>query len=138
MREFSLPPLVETLRSGGLADAVYEGAARDPGLPQAACDSGTGGPWHTVTAAGFRDRVLALAKGLYAEGVRFGDPVALMARTCFEWPLFSHALWSLGAHLVPIYPTSSPDQVRRILWNSRARGWWWRTNARHDARLGMR
>ncbi|MCQ8833862.1 AMP-dependent synthetase/ligase [Streptomyces malaysiensis] len=121
MREFSLPRMVETLRAGGLADSVYELADREPDRIQFARRHATEpGRWTPVTAAAFRDEVLALAKGLLAEGVRFGDRVALMARTRYEWTLFSYALWSVGAQVVTVYPTSSPEQVRWILARTRA------------------
>lgn len=117
MREFSLPPLVPPLRSGGLADSVYRTAEQDPHLPQIARRSGA--RWVTMTAAAFRDEVAALAKGLLAEGVGLGDRVAVMARTRYEWTLFNYALWSVGAELVPVYPTSSAEQVGWILSEAR-------------------
>lgn len=73
------------------------------------------GRWRDVTAATFRDEVLALAKGLIAHGVRFGDRVALMSRTRYEWTLFDFALWTVGAQSVPVYPTSSAEQVLWML-----------------------
>jgi long-chain acyl-CoA synthetase len=115
VREFSLPPLVESLPSGGLADSVYEVAERDPGLLQLARRSGPGGEWIPVSAAAFRDEVAAFAKGLLANGIRFGDKVAVMSRTRYEWTLFSYAAWTIGVQIIPIYPTSSPEQVRWIL-----------------------
>ncbi|MFE2428947.1 AMP-dependent synthetase/ligase [Streptomyces sp. NPDC059373] len=119
MRQFSLPPLVEPLRSGGLADSVYDVAQRYPGLPQLARrDPADPGNWRQVTARTFRDEVMGLAKGLLINGIGFGDRVALMARTRYEWTQFSYALWSIGAQLVPVYPTSSAEQVRWILTHS--------------------
>jgi long-chain acyl-CoA synthetase len=116
VRQFSLPPLLEPLRSGGLADSVYDVARRYPGLPQLARrDPSDPGTWHTVTARAFRDEVMALAKGLLVNGIGVGDRVALMARTRYEWTQFSYALWSIGAQLVPVYPTSSAEQVRWML-----------------------
>ena len=38
-----------------------------------------------------------------------------MARTRYEWTVLSYALWAVGAEVVPIYPTSSRDQVEWIL-----------------------
>ncbi|MBK3590584.1 AMP-binding protein, partial [Streptomyces sp. MBT57] len=43
------------------------------------------------------------------------DRVALMSRTRYEWTLFDFALWSVGAQSVPIYPTSSAEQVHWML-----------------------
>ncbi len=68
-----------------------------------------------MTCAEFRDEVLALAKGLLASGIRFGDRVAIMSRTRYEWTLFDFALWSVGAQVVPVYPTSSAEQCSWML-----------------------
>ncbi|MGW1767151.1 AMP-dependent synthetase/ligase [Streptomyces sp. NPDC002073] len=114
MREFTVPPVVAAAApAGGLADAVFEHAVDDP--HRVVFGRKQGGAWAEVTSAEFRDEVLALAKGLLAQGVRFGDRVAIMARTRYEWTLFDFALWSVGAQPVPVYPTSSADQVRWML-----------------------
>ncbi|MER7723004.1 long-chain fatty acid--CoA ligase [Streptomyces sp. NPDC096323] len=99
---------------GGLADVVFDYAEEDPhrvALGRKDAD----GRWRDVTSATFRDEVLALAKGLIAHGVRFGDRVALMSRTRYEWTLFDFALWTVGAQSVPVYPTSSAEQVLWML-----------------------
>ncbi|QIQ01747.1 AMP-dependent synthetase/ligase [Streptomyces liangshanensis] len=114
MREFTVPPLAAAPHVGGLADAVFEHALDDP-YRVALGRKDEEGRWRDVTAAAFRDEVLALAKGLLAQGVRFGDRIALMCRTRYEWTLFDFALWSVGAQSVPIYPTSSAEQVHWML-----------------------
>ncbi|MEU7026215.1 long-chain fatty acid--CoA ligase [Streptomyces sp. NPDC046275] len=114
MREFTVPPVEAAPQVGGLADAVFDRAEQDPhrvALGRKDAD----GQWRDVTAEAFRDEVLALAKGLIAQGVRFGDRVAIMSRTRYEWTLFDFALWTLGAQPVPVYPTSSADQVLWML-----------------------
>ncbi|WP_447041373.1 AMP-dependent synthetase/ligase [Streptomyces sp. DSM 118878] len=98
---------------GGLADAVFDHAVEDP--LRIAFGRKTDGRWTDVTSARFRDEVLALAKGLIAQGVRFGDRVAIMSRTRYEWTLFDFALWAIGAQVVPVYPTSSAEQVLWML-----------------------
>ncbi|MER6089856.1 AMP-dependent synthetase/ligase [Streptomyces bluensis] len=110
MREFTNPPLASAPPVGGLADVVYEYARDDPRYV-ALGRKDERGRWRDVTSAGFRDEVLALAKGLLAQGIRFGDRVAIMCRTRYEWTLFDFALWSVGAQVVPVYPTSSAEQV---------------------------
>ncbi|WP_371801233.1 AMP-dependent synthetase/ligase [Streptomyces sp. NBC_01732] len=99
---------------GGLADVVFDHAEEDPDRV-ALGRKDASGQWRDVTAAAFRDEVLALAKGLIAHGVRFGDRVALMSRTRYEWTLFDLALWAVGAQSVPVYPTSSAEQVLWML-----------------------
>ncbi|GAA1258590.1 MULTISPECIES: AMP-dependent synthetase/ligase [Streptomyces] len=110
MREFTNPPLASAPPVGGLADAVFDHALEDP-LRVALGRKDDAGRWQDVTAAEFRDEVLGLAKGLLAQGVRFGDRVAIMSRTRYEWTLFDFALWTIGAQVVPIYPTASAEQV---------------------------
>jgi long-chain acyl-CoA synthetase len=113
LREFTVPPLTTAPQVGGLADAVFDHAADDP--DRVALGRKADGRWRDVTSAQFRDEVLAVAKGLLAQGVRFGDRVAIMCRTRYEWTLFDFALWAVGAQSVPVYPTSSADQVLWML-----------------------
>ncbi|MFC9094904.1 AMP-dependent synthetase/ligase [Streptomyces sp. NPDC048231] len=117
MREFTNPPLASAPPVGGLADVIFEYAQEDP-LRVALGRKDEEGRWRDVTAAEFRDEVLALAKGLLAHGVRFGDRVAIMCRTRYEWTLFDFALWTIGAQVVPIYPTSSAEQVFWMLYDA--------------------
>ncbi|MYR73113.1 MULTISPECIES: AMP-dependent synthetase/ligase [unclassified Streptomyces] len=118
MREFTVPPMAAAApHAGGLADTVFDFAQEDPGRI-ALGRKGPDGRWHDVTAAAFRDEVLALAKGLIAHGIRFGDRVALMSRTRYEWTLFDLALWAVGAQSVPVYPTSSAEQVLWMLYDA--------------------
>ncbi|MFF7446402.1 MULTISPECIES: AMP-binding protein [unclassified Streptomyces] len=119
MRDVALaPPSVSPL-TGGLADSVFETAARNPTLPMLARRLDPSSTrWQEVTAVEVRDEVVDLAKGLIASGIAPGNRVAIMARTRYEWTVLSHALWAVGAEVVPIYPTSSRDQVAWILKDS--------------------
>jgi long-chain acyl-CoA synthetase len=101
-----------------LADAVFANASDEP--DRVVFSRVVDGRWRDVTAAAFRDEILAVAKGLLANGIRFGDRVGLMSRTRYEWTVLDFALWAIGAQAVPIYPTSSPDQVRWMLYDSGA------------------
>ncbi|MDF9816544.1 long-chain fatty acid--CoA ligase [Streptomyces sp. SPB162] len=118
MREFTVPPMATAPQVGGLADAVFNNAADHP--DQVVLGRRTDGHWQDVTALEFRDEVVAVAKGLLANGVRFGDRVGIMSRTRYEWTVFDFALWTIGAQPVPVYPTSSLDQVRWMLQDSGA------------------
>ncbi|MFF5883266.1 AMP-dependent synthetase/ligase [Streptomyces sp. NPDC012589] len=114
MREFTSPALALPAPVGGLADVVFRYAKEDP-TRVALGRKDADGAWRDVTSAEFRDEVLALAKGLLAQGVRFGDRVAIMSRTRYEWTLFDFALWTVGAQVVPVYPTSSAEQCLWML-----------------------
>ncbi|MFE3638380.1 long-chain fatty acid--CoA ligase [Streptomyces cellostaticus] len=116
MRDDALAPAAARPLTGGLADSVFETAQRSPALPVLArrSDAVPGG-WEEVTAVELRDEVTDLAKGLVAAGISPGHRVALMSRTRYEWTVFAHALWAVGAEVVPVHPTSSRDQVEWIL-----------------------
>lgn len=116
MRDVALAPAAVPPLTGGLADRVFENAERMPTLPVLARrPDPASGAWEEVTAVELRDEVVDLAKGLVAAGISPGHRVALMARTRYEWTLFAVALWTVGAEVVPIHPTSSRDQVEWIL-----------------------
>jgi len=67
--------------------------------------------WHDVSGDEAMDMVRRAALGLIAQGVKPGDRVAIMAKTRYEWTVIDFALWSVGAIPVPIYDTSSEDQI---------------------------
>src|SRR5215813_11936990 len=122
MREYNTPAAVDIPPSAGLTDVIFERAARDPGaVVMRRKDAAADGGWRDVTARQFTDDVTALAKGLIAAGIAAGDRVALMSRTRYEWTVADYAIWSAGAATVPIYETSSAEQVEWILADSGAR-----------------
>jgi long-chain acyl-CoA synthetase len=147
VREYSIPALVDVPAAASLADVVFTradsqphtvvmrrldgarpGAPGGPGAPGA-----PGGGWRDVTAGQFRDEVTALAKGLVAAGVKPGDRVALMSRTRYEWTLIDYAIWTAGAVTVPIYETSSAEQIEWILSDSGASAAFAETSAHAEA-----
>jgi long-chain acyl-CoA synthetase len=119
VREFSIPALAEIPADACLADVVFRRAAEQPDAVILQRPAGDG--WADVTAATFRDEVLALAKGLVAAGIGAGHRVALMSHTRYEWTLIDYAIWAAGAVCVPVYETSSAEQAEWILANSGAR-----------------
>jgi long-chain acyl-CoA synthetase len=74
--------------------------------------------WQPVTAREVEAEVRATAKGLVAAGINVGDRVAIMARTRYEWTILDFAIWYAGGCVVPIYETSSAEQVDWILSDS--------------------
>lgn len=112
--------IVPSTTEGTLADLPQRNAAHSP--DHAAFRIRDGGAWTVKTARQFADEVDALAKGFIAAGVRQGDHVGLLARTRYEWTLVDFALWAAGAIPVPIYETSSADQMEWILKDSHAVG----------------
>ena len=119
MREYSTPPTIELPTTGNLTDDVVRNA-REHGADVVFSRPGADG-WEGVTAAEFHDQVRAVAKGLVAAGVEAGDRVALISKTRYEWTLLDYAIWFAGAVTVPIYETSSAEQIAWILEDSGAR-----------------
>jgi long-chain acyl-CoA synthetase len=118
VREFSVPPVVTVDDRATLTDPVWQNAETVPDYRQFI--RGRSEHREEVSSAQFRDEVIALARGLIAAGVAAGDRVGLMSRTRYEWTLVDYAIWSCGAVTVPIYETSSADQVAWILSDSGA------------------
>jgi long-chain acyl-CoA synthetase len=120
VQDHVVPPLVEPTTEGSLADLPARNAERNPA--RVAFSRKAGAQWVDVTAAEFHRQVRALAKGFVAAGLAPGDRVAIMSKTRYEWTLVDFAVWTAGGVVVPIYETSSPDQVRWILEDSGALG----------------
>ncbi|WP_425576939.1 AMP-dependent synthetase/ligase [Nocardioides caeni] len=99
---------------------MIRNADQSPDTVQFSRPDGAGG-WYDVTCADFRQEVAGVAKGLMQSGVGAGDRVALISRTRYEWTLLDYAIWFAGAVTVPIYESSSEEQIRWILTDSGAR-----------------
>ncbi|MCX5160908.1 AMP-dependent synthetase/ligase [Streptomyces sp. NBC_00264] len=119
VRQVSVPPAAPPVRRGSLAEIPFDNAREAPADAVLSRKQPDGG-WRDVTAAAFAEEVLAVAKGLIAEGLGAGDRIAIMARTTYEWTLLDFAAWAAGLVTVPIYPTSSAFQARWILQDSGA------------------
>ncbi|MFJ9648788.1 AMP-dependent synthetase/ligase [Streptomyces sp. NPDC101206] len=119
VREVEVPALAGVPASGSLGDIPFHNAREAPGTAVLSRKQ-RDGTWRDVTAAQFAAEVLAVAKGLIAEGLREGDRIAIMARTTYEWTLLDFAAWAAGLVTVPVYPTSSALQARWIIQDSGA------------------
>ena len=113
MNEISVPPLVPAATAGNLTNLIAERAWFEPERITMSRPLGEG--WQPVTAREVEEEVRATAKGLIASGVQIGDRVAIMARTRYEWTILDFATWFAGAVVVPIYDTSSAEQIDWIL-----------------------
>ncbi len=132
MREFSSPLNTTVPVTGNLTDDVVRNAEEAPDVvllsrrqdapasDDAAADPAERTTWADVTAAAFHQEVRAVAKGLIAAGLEAGDRVALISKTRYEWTLFDYAIWFAGAVTVPVYETSSAEQIEWILADSGA------------------
>ncbi|MCV2396031.1 AMP-dependent synthetase/ligase [Actinotalea sp. M2MS4P-6] len=114
MRTATSPSLIDPdLPSipGLLADRL----ARAPQSTFCERKSEIGASWTTMSTRAFVDQVNAVARGLVARGIEPGERVSIMCRTRFEWTLLDFAIWAAGAVPVPVYETSSSDQIAWIL-----------------------
>jgi long-chain acyl-CoA synthetase len=119
VREYTTPLTVELPKTGSLTDDLLLNVSEVPDQVLFSRKKPDG--WTDVTAAEFLAQVQGVAKGLVAAGVGEGDRVALLSRTRYEWTLVDYAIWYVGAVTVPIYETSSTEQVEWILSDSGAR-----------------
>ncbi len=113
-----MPAAYDVKPDDNITDDVFRNADNWPdevGLRRRTNDG-----WAPVTWRDFAAEARSIAAGLIAAGIQPGDRVALMSRTRFEWTLLDYAILTAGGVLVPIYPTSSIEQVEWILGDSGA------------------
>ena len=118
MREFSVPAGFSIDERDNIVRSVYAHERDDPNhvIFERLVDN----VWTGVTCAEAAESIRRTALGLIALGVNAGDRVAILAGTCYEWVILDYAILSVGALTVPIYDTSSAEQVRWILEDSAA------------------
>jgi long-chain acyl-CoA synthetase len=113
MNEVTTQPLVPAATEGNLTNLIAERAWFEPERITMSRPLGDG--WQPLTAREVENEVRAAAKGFIAAGIQPGDRIAIMARTRYEWTILDFASWFAGAVVVPIYETSSAEQVDWIL-----------------------
>ncbi|BBY09096.1 AMP-dependent synthetase/ligase [Mycobacterium noviomagense] len=118
MREFSVPAPFTVGEHDSIVASVYDHEREDPDFVifQRLVD----GAWTDVTCAAAAAQIRSAAMGLIALGVQPGDRVAIFSATRYEWAILDFAILSVGAVTVPIYETSSAEQVRWVLQDSEA------------------
>jgi len=118
MQEFSVPASYVVKPDDNITDDLFRNEEKWPdevGLKRKA-----NGTWTPVTWREFAGQVRGIAAGFIAAGIEPGDRVALMSHTRFEWTVLDYAILTAGAITVPVYPTSSLEQVEWILGDSGA------------------
>ncbi len=116
--EFTLPQTAVEAPEQNVADYVFGNLENRP--DHVALRRRVDDAWQDVTSRQFAAEVLGAARGLINAGIRPGDRIGLMSRTRYEWTVLDFAILSVGAATVPIYETSSAEQVQWILSNSGA------------------
>ena len=120
MNEVTNPAVIPSATTGNLTNLIAERAWFEPDRITMSRPLGDG--WQPLTARQVEEEIRATAKGLVAAGIQIGDRVAIMARTRYEWTILDFAIWYAGGCVVPIYDTSSAEQVDWILNDSGAVG----------------
>jgi len=115
MDESRTPLLIEVDPSSNLNTLFAARVDADPDGPVVEHKTQEDGPWIPLSAREYDAEIVAAAKGLVALGVAPGDRVGIMSRTRYEWSLLDWAAWAVGAVPVPLYETSSAEQVAWIL-----------------------
>src|SRR5438477_8768014 len=78
------------------------------------------GAWHDVSYAQLADIVQEIGLGLIDLGIQPGERVCILANTRPEWSYADMAATSVGAVVVPIYQTNSPDECLWVISDSDA------------------
>ncbi|MFF5032329.1 AMP-dependent synthetase/ligase [Nocardia salmonicida] len=117
VREYTVEPLVTMADDDNLANVVFRKAEADPSAVVFSRKTAEG--WLDVGYDEFARLVLELAKGLVANGISAGDRVLILGGTSFEWSAADFAVLSVGAVAVPVYPTSSAEQIHHIVADAR-------------------
>jgi long-chain acyl-CoA synthetase len=76
--------------------------------------------WREVTFAEVGDQVTEIALGLLELALEPGERVCILSATRPEWTYCDFAITSVGAVVVPIYPTNSPEECEWVAGNSEA------------------
>ena len=113
LKEYTQPATKPIDGDKNVFSVLVERAERKPNEPLVSYKDGTGS-WRSFTATEFRDKVIALAKGLIARGVMPGDAVSIISSTSWQWAALDMAIMSIGSLTVPVYETNSPAQVATI------------------------
>jgi long-chain acyl-CoA synthetase len=122
MHEFEVPASYTVPADASAVASVFTYAQQTPGLVVFQVPKpGSSTAWVDVTAGEFAAAVTAVAKGLIASGVEFGDRVAILSATRYEWTLLDYAIWAAGGCTVAIYDSSSAEQAKWILEDSQTR-----------------
>ncbi|OBJ49767.1 long-chain fatty acid--CoA ligase [Mycobacterium sp. 1423905.2] len=118
MRQYSVPARFTIDEHDSVAAVVFEHERDDPDyvIYQRLID----GEWTDVTCAEAAGQIRSAALGLIALGVQAGDRVSIFSATRYEWAILDLAILAVGAVTVPIYETSSAEQVRWVLQDSEA------------------
>ncbi|MFI7483017.1 AMP-dependent synthetase/ligase [Kocuria sp. M1R5S2] len=134
MRHVATEALVDPPVHRSITDFLVAQAERD-GDPHLYTVLSADAAPREVHAREFHAAVRGVAKGLVAAGIEPGDRVGILSRTRYEWTLVDLAIWYAGAVPVPVYDSSSAQQISWIMGDSDARAVFVETEALENAVL---
>ena len=113
MLEYTSPGEREVSFDENLSTSLWSAVADHPEQPVVAVRVGDRFvDWSTKQ---FVDEIVAVAKGLIAMGIGKGERVVVHSSTRIEWTILDYAIWCAGGVTVPIYETSSAEQIEWIV-----------------------
>ncbi|ABF41082.1 AMP-dependent synthetase and ligase [Candidatus Koribacter versatilis Ellin345] len=80
-----------------------------------------GANWKYISSQELYRRVVATARWLQLQGVKKGDRVAILSENRPEWAIADFAVLAIGAVVVPIYATLTPEHISYLLKDSGTR-----------------
>ncbi|MDF1487386.1 AMP-dependent synthetase/ligase [Tessaracoccus caeni] len=99
--------------SDHIAQRIRETIAQHGHRPATRIREGEG--WRTQTYAQFGTRIDGFAQGLIDLGLEPGDRIGLFANNCPEWSEIDLAAATVRVVPVPLYATSTPEQIEHIV-----------------------
>ncbi|AOZ72934.1 long-chain fatty acid--CoA ligase [Boudabousia tangfeifanii] len=116
--EWHGPVMVKTEDYMTLPWLLAERVKRSPHSTLIEVKNSIGRGWRRVSATDFAADVMSTARGLVGLGLQPGDAIAIMAHTSYDWTLLDFSAWAAGLVVVPIYETSSSEQISWTIENS--------------------
>ncbi len=109
-------PASRSTGSKTIADLLLRAAEQRP--DKIAIRHKVDGEWRDVTTREVGEAVTEIGLGLMDLGIAPGERVAILCNTRPGWTLVDFAIASIGAVVVPIYPTNSPEECEWVVGNS--------------------
>ncbi|OKL49335.1 AMP-dependent synthetase/ligase [Boudabousia marimammalium] len=116
--EWHGPVMVKTDGTATIPTLLAQRVERDPDGTLIEVKNSIGRGWRKISAKEFAQDVMSTARGLVGLGMQAGESIAIMAHTSYEWTLLDFASWAAGLVVVPIYETSSAEQIKYIVENT--------------------
>ncbi|MGH7915936.1 MAG: AMP-dependent synthetase/ligase [Candidatus Binataceae bacterium] len=71
--------------------------------------------WHDHSWREIAEAAMRLRAGLKRYGIKAGDRIGIVAENCPQWVIVDQAILGMGAVVVPVFTTSSVEEMRHVL-----------------------